>query len=82
MKLPIIHDGLSHERAVGAQTQVPRVKRSLATSLCAGARASWAHGNRSAAPYAYAHGCFCLSPEQHGAQFRDDAYDVPSKGHC
>jgi hypothetical protein len=82
MKLPIIRDGLSHERAASALRPVPRVKRSLATSLCAGASASWARGARAAAPYAYAHGCFCLSPEQHGAQFRDDAYDVPLKGHC
>jgi hypothetical protein len=82
MKLPIIRDGLSQERAGSAQRPVPRVKRSLATSLCAGASASWAQGGRAAVPYAYAHGCFCLSPEQHGAQFRDDAYDVPFKGHC
>ena len=82
MKLPIIRDGLSQEPAGSAQRPVPRLKRSLATSLCAGARASWAQGVRAAGPYAYAHGCFCLSPEQHGAQFRADAHDVPFKGHC
>ena len=82
MKLPIIRDGLSHERAASAQRPVPRVKRSLATSLCAGASPSWVRGGRTAAPYAYAQGCFCLSPEQHGAQFRDDAYGAPLKGRC
>ena len=83
MKLPIIHDGLSHDHGGSVQRPVPRVKRSLATSLCAGASASWALAARADGPYAYANGCFCLSPEQHGAQFRDGAFDAhPLTGHC
>ena len=83
MKLPIIRDGLSHDHAGTPQRPVPRVKRSQATSLCAGASASWALSARAAAPYAYARGCFCVSPEQHGAQFRDEGWDVrPLKGRC
>ena len=83
MKLPIIRDGLSHEHTGPARRPVPRVKRALATSLCAGASASWALAPRAAGPYAYARGCFCLSAEQHGAQFREDEWELrPLKGHC
>ena len=83
MKLPIIPDGLSHEHARTAVRPVPRVKRSLATTLCAGATPSWAHSPRAAGPYHYDDGCLCLSPEQHGAQFRQDGWEPRSlKGHC
>ena len=83
MKLPIIRDGLSHDHGGSAQRPVPRVKRSLGTSLCAGASASWADASRAGGPYAYARGCFCLSPEQHGAQFRDEGWELrPVRGRC
>ena len=81
MKLPIIRDGLSHGHARSVPRPVPRVKRSLATSLCAAASASWAQAGRTGGPYAYVPGCFCLSPEQHGAQFRDEGDGaLPFKG--
>jgi hypothetical protein len=83
MKLPIIPDGLSHDHARTAARPVPRVKRSLATTLCAGATASWADSPRAGGPYRYGDGCLCLSPEQHGAQFREDGWEARSlKGHC
>lgn len=83
MKLPITRDGLSPDRSPTAARPVPRVKRSLATSLCAGATASWAQPRRAGAPYRFGEGCFCLSPEQHGAQFRHDGWELSShKGHC
>jgi hypothetical protein len=83
MKLPIIHDGLIPDHASSGQRPVRRVKPSLATSLCAGASASWALAPRPRGPYAFARECFCLSPERHGAQFRDDgSAPSPSRGHC
>ena len=83
MKLPIIHDGLSIERGASAPRPVPRLKRSLATSLCAGNTASWAFAPRAEGPYRYGHGCTCLSPEQHGAQFRADGWELAAlKGSC
>jgi hypothetical protein len=83
MKLPITVDGLSPDRARTAARPVPRLKRSLATSLCAGASASWARTPRASAPYHYGEGCFCLSPEQHGAQFRQDGWEMQClQGHC
>jgi hypothetical protein len=83
MKLPIIRDGLSPDLLRSAPRPVPRAKRSLATSLCAGASASWAWELRPAGPYDYARGCFCLTPEHHGAQFREDRSEMRSrKGHC
>jgi hypothetical protein len=83
MKLPIIGDGLSPDRAGMAVRTVPRIKRSLATSLCAGGSVSWAQAPRTGSPYHYGDGCFCLSPERHGAQFRQDGWEVGSlKGNC
>jgi hypothetical protein len=83
MKLPVIRDGLSPDRADATVRPVPRVKRSLATSLCAGATASWAQTPRNGGPYWFGEGCFCLSPEQHGAQFQQDAWELRSrKGRC
>ena len=83
MKLPIIPDGLSRDHAESPARPVPRLKRSLATSLCAGGSASWASAPRAGGPYRFGEDCFCLSPEQHGAQFREDGWGVPPrKGHC
>jgi hypothetical protein len=83
MKLPITLDGLSPDRAASTARPVARMKRSLATTLCAGASASWALSPRAAAPYRYGDGCYCLSPEQHGAQFRQDGWELGTlKGHC
>jgi hypothetical protein len=83
MKLPIIPDGLAQDRARSEVRPVPRVKRSLATALCAGASASWALSARRDGAYRYGDGCYCLSPEQHGAQFREDGWELRSlKGHC
>lgn len=83
MKLPIIHDGLSRERTGTAVRPVPRIKRALATSLCAGGSASWAQTPRAGGRYHYGDGCFCLSPEHHGAQFRQDGWELGSlKGNC
>jgi hypothetical protein len=83
MKLPIIHDGLAPDCARTAVRPVPRIKRALTTSLCAGASASWAQTPRVGGPYQYGHGCVCLSPEQHGAQFRQDGWELGSrKGNC
>jgi hypothetical protein len=83
MKLPVIRDGLSPERAATAVRPVPRLKKSLATSLCAGASPSWAQAARAGGPYRFGEGCFCLTPEQHGAQFQQDSWERPSlKGHC
>lgn len=84
MKLPVIRDGLSPDRAETPVRPVPRIKRSLATSLCAGATASWSQTPRAGGPYRFGEGCFCLSPEQHGAQFHQDGWELRSalKGHC
>jgi hypothetical protein len=83
MKLPIVPDGLSSGHPEPSARPVPRIKRSLATSFCAGASASWAVTPRASVPYRYGEGCFCLSPEQHGAQFRQDGWELGSlKGHC
>ena len=83
MKLPIVPDGLSSGHSEPSARTVPRIKRSLATSFCAGASASWAATSRASVPYQYGEGCFCLSPEQHGAQFRQDGWELGSlKGHC
>jgi hypothetical protein len=83
MKLPIIPDGLSANHAEPAARPVPRNKHSLATTFCPGATASWARAPRASGPYQYGDGCFCLSPEQHGAQFRRDGWELISfKGHC
>ena len=83
MKLPIIDDGLSPDRAGTAVRPVPRVKRALATSLCAGGSASWALARRADGPYHYGRECLCLSPEKHGAQFRQDGWELVSlKGNC
>jgi hypothetical protein len=83
MKLPIVHDGIVPDHAGSGQRPVRRVKPSMGTSLCAGASASWALVARTRGPYAYARDCFCLSPELHGAQFRDDVPEpAPSRGHC
>lgn len=83
MKLPIIPDGLSPERGTTLPRPVPRLKRSVATSLCAGSSATWAFAPRADGPYRYGEGCLCLSPEQHGAQFRADGWELASlKGSC
>jgi hypothetical protein len=83
MKVPIISDGLSHDHGGSPRRPVSRVKRSLATSLCAAASTSWAEAHRAGGPYAYARDCFCLSPEQHGAQFRQEGLELrPLKGQC
>jgi hypothetical protein len=83
MKLPITGDGLSPDRAGTPARPVPRVKRSLATSLCPGASVSWAQARRAGGPYRYSEGCFCASPEQHGAQFQSEgALVLVLKGHC
>ena len=83
MKVPTTRDGLSPDRSTVSARPVPRVKRSLATSFCAGASASWAQPRRAVSPYQFGEGCFCLSPEQHGAQFRHDGWELASRqGRC
>ena len=83
MKLPTIDDGLSPQRGATAPRPVPRLKRAAATSLCAGGSTSWAFAARVSAPYRYGEGCLCLSPEQHGAQFRADGWELAAlKGSC
>jgi hypothetical protein len=83
MKLPVTRDAACCGPVDAAARPVPRVKRSLATSLCGGASASWALGRRAPAPYRFSDECFCLSPEQHGAQFRGDGWELRSlKGQC
>jgi hypothetical protein len=83
MKLPLTRDGLSSDHAAPSARPVPRVKRSLATTFCAGASVSWAQAPRATAPYRYGEGCFCLSPEQHGAQFQGERWElVARKGRC
>jgi hypothetical protein len=83
MKLPITLDGLPLDRVRTAGRTVPRVKRSLATSLCACASVSWVQVRRADAPFRYSEGCFCLSPEQHGAQFQGDPWGPGRlKGRC
>jgi len=79
MKLPVVRDGLSPDRGQTAVRPVPRIKRSLATTLCAGATASWAQTPRTGGPYRFGDGCFCLSPEQHGAQFQQDGWELLSR---
>jgi hypothetical protein len=83
MKLPITGDTVSCGLVDVSPRPVPRLKRSLGTSLCPGASASWALRQRESGPYQFSHGCFCLSPEQHGAQFRQADWDLRSvKGQC
>jgi hypothetical protein len=50
---------------------VPRRKRSVGTSHCAGASISYALLSRQRGDYRFERECFCLSPEAHGAQFLD-----------
>lgn len=83
MKLPIAIEGLDCEHPEGPARPVPRIKSSLGTSLCAGSSPSWALARRKRGPYRFSDECFCLSPEQHGAQFRREGWELrPLKGHC
>lgn len=50
---------------------VPRQKRSVGTSHCAGASISYVLAQREPRPYRFDRECRCLSPETHGAQFLD-----------
>jgi hypothetical protein len=59
------------EREPAAPRPVPRQKRSIGTSHCAGAAISYALPQREGGPYCFDRECFCLSPEAHGAQFLD-----------
>ena len=61
---------------------VPRQKRGFATSHCAGASISYAHGPREAGAYQFDRECFCLSPEAHGAQFLDSVDPPWRKGNA
>jgi hypothetical protein len=57
------------DREPAAPRPIPRYKRSVGTSHCAGASISYARGPREAGSYRFSRECFCLSPEAHGAQF-------------
>ena len=57
------------DREPAAPRPVPRQKRSVGTSHCAGASISYALAPREARSYRFDHECFCMSPEAHGAQF-------------
>lgn len=57
------------DREPAAPRPVPRQKRCVGTSHCAGASISYALAPREAGPYRFDRECFCLSPEAHGAQF-------------
>ena len=54
-----------------AARPIPRQKRSVGTSHCAGASISYALPHREPGSYRFDRECFCLSPEAHGAQFLD-----------
>jgi len=60
---------------------VPRQKRGVGTSHCAGAAISYALAPRGTSGYRFDRECFCLSPEAHGAQFLDLAAS-PVKGNA
>jgi hypothetical protein len=57
------------DREPAAPRPVPRHKRGVVTSHCAGASISYAWTQREAISYRFDDECFCLSPEAHGAQF-------------
>lgn len=59
------------EREPAKPRPVPRQKRSVGTSHCAGASISYALPHRAPGSYRFDRECFCLTPEAHGAQFLD-----------
>jgi hypothetical protein len=81
MKVPTAREGISYGLLEPAPRPVPRVKRSLATSFCAACTPSWAAARATDHPYRFVDGCFCLTPEQHGAQFQGPG-SVPRRGNC
>ena len=70
------------DREPATPRAIPRQKRSVGTSHCAGASVSYARAPREARPYRFDHECFCLSPEAHGAQFLEDAARPWGKGNA
>jgi hypothetical protein len=69
-------------RGPAAPRTVPRLKRSVATSHCAGATRSYVLGPRGPAAYHFDRECFCLSPEAHSAQFLDGIAPPWPKGNA
>jgi hypothetical protein len=61
---------------------VPRQKRSVGTSHCAGASISYVIPRREPSPYRFDRECFCLSPESHGAQFLEGVAWPSAKGNA
>jgi len=57
------------DRQPAVPRPVPRQKRSVGTSHCAGACVSYARAQRPASTYRFDPECHCLTPEAHGAQF-------------
>jgi hypothetical protein len=59
------------EREPVVPRPVPRQKRNVGTSHCAGASISYAVRPQEPGCYRFDRECFCLSPQAHGAQFFD-----------
>jgi len=70
------------DRGPAVPRPVPRQKRSLGTSHCAGASISYAVTHRETSPYLFNRECFCLSPESHGAQFLEGLAGPGLKGNA
>jgi hypothetical protein len=70
------------DRPPAAPRSVPRQKRSIGTSHCAGARDSYAWASRQTSPYWFDRECHCLSPEAHAAQFLEDLAGPWRKGNA
>ena len=70
------------ERQPATPRPVPRQKRIVGTSHCAGGSISYALRPREAASYRFDRECFCLTPEAHSAQFLDEDSRLWLKGNA
>ena len=70
------------DRPPATPRSVPRQKRNIGTSHCAGAGVSYAWASRETSPYRFDRECRCLSPEAHAAQFLEDGVGPWRKGNA
>jgi len=70
------------DRPLAAPRSVPRQKRHIGTSHCAGAGISYARVPRETSPFRFDRQCHCLSPEAHAAQFLEDVVGPCRKGNA
>ena len=70
------------DRPPATPRSVPRQKRNIGTSHCAGAGVSYARAPRETGPFWFDRECHCLSPEAHAAQFLEDVVVPWRKGNA